>query len=653
MNLRPDPPDLRDRIYNPILRALKPEFNARPFESTAWASRVKDQERTSACTGFALAAMVESLALDHSAEGQKHGDQHAAVSPFMLYHFARRYDELRGSDPEDGSTARGAMKAWHKHGVCRLDLWPKMEMPLLASAERETRRKNAASERTEPAENWVSDGFRRPLGAYYRVDHLSIADLHAALSETGVVYVTAQIHQGWESPKDGRIVNRLGAAILGGHAFLLVGYDKSGFWIQNSWGRDWGREGFAHLDYADWMENGMDAWVAQIGVYITSHMDSLGQGLRLDRVTKAEQADESPDPLVLAQAMLSSNAEARAQQINPYIVNLENNGRLSDNGKFRTGESELHDLARHYLPNALDDWNLGDDEPIDIALYAHGGLVSEDTAADTASQWIPALYARKIFPVFFMWETGLLQTIENILSEARGFAGAARGFRDRLLDFVDDRLEGLVAPAGTPVWEEIKENALQATINPKGGLQLLANELNGLPEELTKRMRFHLIGHSAGAVFHSHLLPALLGAGLKVQGLYFMAPACRFDLFRNNVLPHYETGKIPAYTQFQLSDRFEQDDNCARLYNRSLLYLVSNACERKPGTPILGMEKFAQLVNPATPPSSDVKVWDFISAPTASNAASTSRCMATSHGAFDNDSDTMLAILERIKPWTP
>src|SRR5262249_6521696 len=199
------------------------------------------------------------------------------------------------------------------------------------------------------------------------------------------------------------------------------------------------------------------------------------------------------------QAMLSSNAAVRAQQINPYIVNLENNGRLSDHGKFRTSEDDLHDLARHYLPNALDDWELKEDEPIDIALYAHGGLVSEDSAAATAARWIPALYANKIFPVFFMWETGLLQTIENILSEALGLARAAGGFKDRLLDFVDDRLEGLVAPASTPVWEEIKENALRATTNPDGGIQLLAKELTGLPSELTGRLRFHLIGHSAGA----------------------------------------------------------------------------------------------------------------------------------------------------------
>jgi hypothetical protein len=167
--------------------------------------------------------------------------------------------------------------------------------------------------------------------------------------------------------------------------------------------------------------------------------------------------------------------------------------------------------------------------------------------------------------------------------------------------------------------------------------------------DLTKRMRFHLIGHSAGAVFHAHLLPELLQARLTVQGVYLMAPACRVDLFKQKVLPAYEAGKVPAYTQFYLSDRVEQDDNCASLYNRSLLYLVSNACERKPKTPILGMEKFVQEANLAKPPSSNLRFWHFIPAPTAPDAELTMRCRATSHLTFDNDPDTMRAILERIR----
>ncbi|MGF2075447.1 C1 family peptidase, partial [Enterococcus casseliflavus] len=57
-------------------------------------------------------------------------------------------------------------------------------------------------------------------------------------------------------------------AVLGSHAFAIIGYDESGFLIQNSWGVQWGRRGFARISYDDWLVNGIDVWVAQLGVPI-------------------------------------------------------------------------------------------------------------------------------------------------------------------------------------------------------------------------------------------------------------------------------------------------------------------------------------------------------------------------------------------------
>ena len=41
----------------------------------------------------------------------------------MLYEMARQHDRWPGEDYE-GSSARGAMKGWHKHGVCGEEDWP-------------------------------------------------------------------------------------------------------------------------------------------------------------------------------------------------------------------------------------------------------------------------------------------------------------------------------------------------------------------------------------------------------------------------------------------------------------------------------------------------------------------------------------------------
>src|SRR5262245_60101949 len=89
--------------------------------------------------------------------------------------------------------------------------------------------------------------------------------MHAAITEVGVLYASASVHSGWDHVgPDGRIPFREGSE--GGHAFAIVGYDREGFWIQNSWGPTWGDRGLGHVSYDDWLRNGNDVWAARLGV---------------------------------------------------------------------------------------------------------------------------------------------------------------------------------------------------------------------------------------------------------------------------------------------------------------------------------------------------------------------------------------------------
>ena len=632
LNVRPDIPDIRDRQYNPPLRLLPTAINSAPFSDPSWWSRVKDQKETEACTGFALAAMVEILAWKEWQQNGSNGQAPESISAFMLYYFARRYDDIPGDDVNGGSTARGAMKGWFNQGACRLTLWPEIN----------------EDDKTAGTE-WIADAFKTPLGAYYRVNHLSIPDLQAAISETGVVYVTAQIHDGWTAlpPQSGRIDFTANSENRGGHAFLLIGYDETGFWIQNSWNTTWGRLGFAHLAYSDWNANGMDAWVAQLGVRQSQHVEGLSSGLDL-KFLQGETVNAQTAKTLL----LSGSPTISAQQINPYIINLGNNGVLCDNGKFATRVEDLHNLVTNYLQDAISQFSLGDSDPIDVAIYAHGGLTDEQAAEATAKTWVPALFARKIFPIFIMWETGLWETLFDILVDAQTKQKAVSGgFLDGVTDWWDERLEGLASTPGTLEWDEMKKNAEAASTNEQGGLELLYHQLiRSVDKSLLTRLRFHLVGHSAGAIFHAYLLPILVGANLRVDGIYFMAPACRVALFESNILPHYRDGKVSAYTEFHLTDVAERQDNCASIYRRSLLYLVSNAFEHQRGMPLVGMEKFFnQLQQPTNTPPKSGQIWDWIAAPTGKSPNSLSRSNSTSHGGFSGDDDTREAVLERLE----
>ena len=53
---------------------------------------------------------------------------------------------------------------------------------------------------------------------------------------------------------------------LGGHAYALVGFNRIGFVIQNSWGEKWGNCGFGVLPYEEWVKYGADAWTSALGV---------------------------------------------------------------------------------------------------------------------------------------------------------------------------------------------------------------------------------------------------------------------------------------------------------------------------------------------------------------------------------------------------
>ena len=136
--------------------------------------------------------------------------------------------------------------------------------------------------------------------------------------------------------------------------------------------------------------------------------------------------------------------------------------------------------------------------------------------------------------------------------------------------------------------------------------------------------------------------------GFNVDGIYFLAPACRIELFESNLLPLYRNGKIKAYTQFHLTDKVERQDTCVGIYRHSLLYLVSNAFEHRRGTPILGMEAFfVKDANLTTQRPAKASVWDVIASPT-SPTDLTKRSNSTTHGGFDNDDDTRIAVIERI-----
>src|SRR5687767_13081071 len=162
LDARPDTLDFRDRMYLANLYQVPTEIPLASYLQRFGNApvRILDQGKEGACTGFGLAAVANALLT-----WRRVVPDPAPVSARMLYEMAKRYDEWPGERYE-GSSARGAMKGWHKHGVCAEQTWPYK----VASAGTLTRSR-------------ADEAARRPLGAYFRVNHENLVSMHSALTE--------------------------------------------------------------------------------------------------------------------------------------------------------------------------------------------------------------------------------------------------------------------------------------------------------------------------------------------------------------------------------------------------------------------------------------------------------------------------------------
>lgn len=108
LDVHPDVTDLRDRYYTPALVALK-----QSEEPDIPGCYIRNQHDEGACTGFALAAVVDQQCRHLFGEEAK-----TKVSTRMLYEMAKLHDDTPGQ-AYSGSTIRAALKGFFHNGVCQ------------------------------------------------------------------------------------------------------------------------------------------------------------------------------------------------------------------------------------------------------------------------------------------------------------------------------------------------------------------------------------------------------------------------------------------------------------------------------------------------------------------------------------------------------
>ena len=591
-NVAPDLHDARDRRYQPALvnleRYIDPPRNL----------HILDQKDEGACTGFGLAAVINYLNLQRGFDDKK-------ASARMLYEMAKRYDEWDGEE-YSGSSCRGAIKGWYNMGVSEDKLWkytPNKPGQLSLEAA-----KNARS---------------TTIGAYFRLNH-RISDFHSAINEAGVVFCSANVHTGWSPNKLKSDVIPMQKESRGGHAFAIVGYNDKGFWVQNSWGEDWGNDGLAIWTYEDWQKNMRDAWVLRLA-------------LATPQIWHA-----SRDKNLSKDARLKAGKGPARGEIAGHFVHVDD-GKFHEGGKYW---STLNDVK-------ITTSNIEKSDKYDhLLIYFHGGLNKPTASANRIAAMRDVFKDNRIYPYHFMYDTGLMEELKDIVFRKKtDVDDRAEGFTNA----TDWLLEKITRVPGRALWREMKQGARSPFNAPGAGTKSIKlfikaissnNQRRKLAEE--KPIQVHIVGHSTGAIMAGWMMNRINTMGhkptIRIASATLLAPAATIEFYEKYYLPLLSSAAskfgVDQLNIQCLSEKLEKDDSVGP-YRKSLLYLVSRAFEEDKKEPILGMKKHHDKL--AAHSKLNLIYSD--------NNSKESR--SEKHGGFDNDVHSMNSVLKSVLGKTP
>lgn len=610
LGARADAVDFRDAMYRPSLGEVPATLPPERFLELD--CPVLDQGLQMACTGFALATVANYLLRSRARTSNSVPEE---VSPEMLYAMARRYDEYPGTNHQ-GSSIRGAVKGWHRHGVCRKRVWDSEScdgvnygtLGVLTRARSE-------------------DASKRPLGAYFRVPVHEISAVHGALSEVGCMIAVLRTHDGWFDllPEDepGEPPNALLATLremaasskakepigpagakkrnvnpgqghipypvddnleLGMHAVAVIGYDHEGIWIQNSLGPRWGRGGIARLTWDDWIENAQDAWVLRLGAPI-----------------KVGQSRAKPSGGQSA----NRNAAKDYNDIRPHIIPIGVDGRLQEYGTFATTAKDVASILRDEFRMQTETWKRRR-----LLFIVSSGIYPVDDTVHKVVGLRDVFMAQEVYPILVLWNGGFADRLTGIIRggwQTRQPPPGAQLSAAESDDRVGGSLESLCRRMGGWVeWEHVKRMA-ERTMQPKGAMaETLAQLTRAFDSAKADRWPFdvHLVGESSAAWIMCHMVGEITRAKAgnapkrRVASATLCGPACTLEFFKQTVLTALREGGLEHCSLVTLEDELEQTDGFAGVYRGSLLWLISNALEetqRIPpaltGTPMAGLSR--------------------------------------------------------------
>lgn len=226
----PSLPDFRDFKYRDQLPVIKKP----PMVVDLISTPVQEQGKLGSCTFNAITTAIENVEMTH---------EHSNLPEYSRLFGYYSYRKTIGAVHEDsGANIRESIKVIQKKGICLETCWPYVE---------------AKFKDEPPAECW-EDAEQHKIKEYYSLGTLN--DMLSCIA-TGFGFVFGiAIYESFETDQVSStgIVPMPGSKerFLGGHAIFATGYNQhiKMFKIQNSWGANWGQDGFFWLPF-DYVTN--------------------------------------------------------------------------------------------------------------------------------------------------------------------------------------------------------------------------------------------------------------------------------------------------------------------------------------------------------------------------------------------------------------
>lgn len=173
----------------------------------------------------------------------------ADLSRLFVYYNIREAEGLVESD--SGAYIRDGMKAVAKYGVCTEALWPY----------------NIERFAVKPSSGCYVDAEKRKIVRYYKLT--GVSQLLDAINDNRPVVFGITTYDNFDRLKGKNSVLSVPlntSENLGGHAMCMVGYNTNRqlFLAKNSFGTDWGDQGYCWITYDYIKSEGYDMWTFDI-----------------------------------------------------------------------------------------------------------------------------------------------------------------------------------------------------------------------------------------------------------------------------------------------------------------------------------------------------------------------------------------------------